>query len=193
MINWNYDPNNVASSFELIPEGLHRVRIDKIDDATPTKKTGEPMLTLTLGVSGYSSTLRWWVPFLQDHPNVTNARLKELNEGFGCPTGDGRGGIPYNQWLGKVGVVEVVHEPQEKYPDRMNANIKRILSFAEARDVQLSPWIEPGSPRTAAMPAAVQPGPGPAPVNNGNWGPMPTSYREQMPPAAFGAGQGVSV
>ncbi len=193
MVRWNYDPNNVATSFELIPEGIHRVRIAKADDEKPTRKTGEPMITLTLDVSGYNGTLGFWIPFLSANPGITNARLKEVAEGFGCQVDDGQGGVPFKSWLGKIGVVEVEHVPQQKDPNKMAAQIKRVLSFAEARELSLPNWQEPGQPKVPAR-AANAPAPGPMPMGQTVYpaapGSMPQSYRNAMPNAA---GQGYNI
>ena len=187
MVRWNYDPNNVTTSFEMVPEGVHRVRIAKAEDDKPTSKTGEPMITLTLDVSGYNGTLKFWIPFLSAKPGITNARLKEMAEGLGCQVDDGQGGVPFKTWIGKIGVVEVEHVPQQKDPSKMAAQIKRVIPFAEARELSLPNWQEPGQP---AYPQ--QPGPMPMgqPAYPQQPGPMPQSYRNNMPNAA---GQGYSV
>lgn len=191
MVRWSYDPNNVATSFEMVPEGVHRVRIAKAEDDKPTSKTGEPMITLTLDVSGYNGTLKFWIPFLSANPGITNARLKEMAEGFGCQVDDGQGGVPFKTWIGRVGVVEVEHVPQQKDPSKMAAQIKRVIPFAEARELSLPNWQEPGQPKVAA-PAMNAPGPMPMgqPACPQQPGPMPQSYRNNMPNAA---GQGYSV
>lgn len=75
--NWNYEK---TTGFE-IPTGCHRLRIKDAEKAV--SKTGNDMLVLTLEVSGMRSTIRHYITFLRDKPEITNRNLTNVFQSFG--------------------------------------------------------------------------------------------------------------
>lgn len=105
MINWTYNPNNVAGSFTVIPEGDHTVKIAKVEEAE--SKSGYQMYQVTLAVKGFSSILRHFIVFMPDKEDLTNRSLKEFADCFGLPVGD----LDTDKWTGRIGRVKVEHRP----------------------------------------------------------------------------------
>lgn len=92
-------------SFEVIPEGRHRIRIKSAEKAI--SKNGNDMLVLQFEVSGYSSLLFHYIVFLDDRPEITNRTLTQFFDSFsGIPEGD----FNMQNWIGKVGACTVKHE-----------------------------------------------------------------------------------
>ncbi|NCC95620.1 MAG: DUF669 domain-containing protein [Synergistales bacterium] len=136
MINWrfnsnNYDPNK---SFELVPVGDHRVRIEEAEEQT--SKTGRDMIKLTLAVSGHGSKLFHYIVFMEDRPEITDQNLGQLFDSFGIPVGD----MNLNNWIGKVGAARVKHEP---YDGKQQARMSYFILRSKQGD--LPPWVEKGN------------------------------------------------
>lgn len=99
---WNYEREE--KTFDKIPEGLYRVRID---DAEMTQsKAGNDMIKLTIAVSGQSRTIWDYIVFMPDNPSITNAKLTAIYDSFGIPEGN----MKLSDWAGKVGAAKVRHD-----------------------------------------------------------------------------------
>lgn len=138
-MKWNfdasqYDPNK---SFELIPVGDHRVRIETVEEQV--SKTGNDMLKLTLTASGYGSKLFHYVVFMPDRPEITNQNIGSICDSIGVPLPKNGEEVNYHEWQGKVGAARVKHE---QYDGKPQAKIAYFLLRSKQDD--LPPWQEKG-------------------------------------------------
>lgn len=135
MINWKFDANQYDpnKSFELIPVGDHRVRIETVEEQT--SKSGNDMLRLTLSVSGYGSKLFHYIVFMPDKPEITNQSLGSVFDSFGITPGD----MNFYGWQWRVGAARVKHE---QYDGKPQAKIAYFLLRSKQGD--LPPWQEKG-------------------------------------------------
>lgn len=136
MIGWKFDANQYDpnKSFELIPVGDHRVRIETVEEQI-SKNTGYEMLKLTLSVSGYGSKLFHYVVFMPDKSEITNQNLGTIFDSFGIQQGN----MNIYEWQGKVGAARVKHE---QYDGKPQAKIAYFLLRSKQDD--LPPWQEKG-------------------------------------------------
>ena len=118
--NWNYNAEDYQeNSFAPIPVGDHRVRIASVEEKKSSG--GNDMLVLTLDVSGYGSSLWFYLVFMPDNPQITNSRLGQIFDSFGIAPGD----MNTQNWIGKVGGARVMHE---QYNGEASAKVKYFLS-----------------------------------------------------------------
>ncbi len=139
-IDWNFNKNEVEEqSYDLIPVGDHRVRIK---DAEETKsKSGNDMIKLTLEVSGYHSTIWYYLVFMPDNSKLTNTKLSQLWESFGINEGN----MDVQNWVGKVGAARVKHEIYQGEPQ------PRISYFkTQKQQEKIPPWKEPENSSSSA-------------------------------------------
>lgn len=130
---WDY--KREEQTFELIPEGEHRIRIKSADKAV--SNSGNDMIAFQFEVSGYNSLLYHYIVFLDDRPEITNRMLTQFFDSFkDIPDGD----FNMANWIGKVGACVVKHD---EYNGQKNAKVRYFLK-AEKQDV-LPPWVEPGT------------------------------------------------
>ena len=113
MLNWKYDPNSYsANSYQLIPPGKYRVRIEDAEEQT-SKNSGKPMIKMTIKVSGYNSKI-WNYVVLDDSSEETKVRtnnnLGRIFDSFNIPAGD----MNLMDWKGKVGAAEIKHEADQQ-------------------------------------------------------------------------------
>lgn len=137
MAIWIYDEQDFSEkSYELIPEGVYRVRIDKTEE-TVTRSTNKNMIKLTLSVSGYDSKL-WSYVVLDDSNRET---IKKTNQTLGTvfsSFGISDHTMNTSDWEGKVGGVRVRHKK-----DAQGINRAEVAYFLYAKEVeQLPPWQE---------------------------------------------------
>lgn len=132
-MSWNY--TREESTFETLPAGKYRVRIKETEMAV--SQTGNNMLVLTFDVSGHTQTLRHYIVFLKDRPEITNRNLTNFYDSFkDIPEGDNQ----IQNWVGKVGACVVKHE---EYNGETRA---RISYFIKAdKQAELPAWQEPGA------------------------------------------------
>jgi len=128
----NYDPEK---SFDVIPVGDHRVRIEEVEEQI-SKSSGNNMLKLTIKASGYSSKLFHYLVFMDDRPEITDQNLGKIFDSFGIPQGD----MNLFGWVGKVGAARVKHEQYEGKPQ---ARIAYFINRSKQDDLPL--WQEKGS------------------------------------------------
>jgi hypothetical protein len=135
MIEWKFDANQYDpnKSFELIPVGDHRVRIETVEEQT--SKSGNDMLRLTLSVSGYGSKLFHYIVFMPDKPEITNQSLGSVFDSFGITPGD----MNFYGWQGRVGAARVKHEP---YDGKQTAKVSYFIM--RSKQDNLPPWQEKG-------------------------------------------------
>jgi len=146
MVKWDFNPDDYEeNAFAPIPQGKHRVRIREVEEKI-SKSSGNDMLVLTLDVSGYASTLWFYLVFMPDNPKMTNQRIGEICESFGLDKPSPQAIIDA---VGKVGAANVKHD---LYEGKTTAKINYFLTRKQAE--VLPAWVEP-SRGTTEMPAAA--------------------------------------
>lgn len=131
-INWNFNADDYKESgFALIPVDDHRVRIRDAEEKTSSN--GNDMIVLTLDVSGYASSLWFYLVFVQSNPQMVNQRLGSIFDSFGITPGD----MNLENWKGKVGACRVKHE---KYNGETQAKVSYFIS--KEKQEQMPPWSE---------------------------------------------------
>lgn len=134
-IQWNFNANDYEEiEFAPIPVGDHRVRIANVEEKKSSN--GNDMLVLTLDVSGYNSSLWFYLVFMPNNPQITNQRLGQIFDSFGIPQGD----MNTSNWIGKVGGARVKHE---LYNGETSAKVSYFLSRSKVEN--LPAWQEPSS------------------------------------------------
>lgn len=132
-INWQFNASDYEeTSFTLIPIGNHRCRIAEVEETK--SKSGNDMIKITLDVSGYNSTLWYYLVFMPDNAKMTNQKLGELWDSFGIKQGD----MNFKSWVGKVGACRVKHE---LYEDENQARLHYFIKRDKQSD--LPAWQEP--------------------------------------------------
>lgn len=131
MANWTYDPSQYHErSFEMIPQGDHRVRIT--DVVEKTFKSGNEGYEMTLEVSGYNSKLWYYLVLNRDEVQKTQQRIGDFFNCFGIAgTAMGTG----KQWIGAAGAVRVKHE---EYNGSMSAKVAYCIDRKSQE--KLAPW-----------------------------------------------------
>lgn len=131
-MSWNY--TREEQTFELLPEGKYRIRVKEAEMAVSS--TGNDMLQLTFEVSGSKKTLRHYIVFLKDRPEITNRNLTGFYDSFkDIPEGDNN----IKNWAGKVGACVIKHDEYQ------GEKRERISYFIKAdKQSELPPWQEPG-------------------------------------------------
>ena len=132
MIDWIYNEEEYIAAKEggqLVPEGEHRVKIDKIKE-TFTKSSYKPMARLILRVSGMPGRVFHNIVFDHDNSSNTNRSLGELYAGFGIEPGS----MNLDEWVGSVGIAKIVHS---KYNGKTYANVDFFLP--KEFDIENSP------------------------------------------------------
>ena len=118
---WTYNPNEYEEqSFQLVPAGDHRVRIN--DVISKKSKAGNDMFEITLDVSGYGSKLWYYLVLDPTDSKKTNQRIGSFFDSFGI-TDYNLGNYP--RWKGKVGAVRVIHE---EYNGENQAKVRFCLN-----------------------------------------------------------------
>lgn len=131
MSAWIYDPSQYTEkSFELIPAGDYRARIEDVQEKT--FKSGNEGYEITLAINGYSSKMWYYLVLDKSNAARTNQSLGDFFNSFGITNyalGTGK------QWVGKVGAVRVKHE-------LYNGNNQAKVAYCLARNRQdkLDPW-----------------------------------------------------
>ncbi len=131
MSAWIYDPSQYTEkSFELIPAGDYRARIEDVQEKT--FKSGNEGYEITLAINGYSSKMWYYLVLDKSNPARTNQSLGDFFNSFGITNyamGTGK------QWVGKVGAVRVKHELYNG-----NNQAKVAYTIARNRQDKLDPW-----------------------------------------------------
>ena len=119
--------------WEIVPEGTHRVRVQEVRKRV--SQTGRDMLEITFEVSGMKPTLRYYLVFLEDRPEISNRNLTNFFDSFG---GIEMGDLDTNHWIGKTGACVVQHEDYNGNP---TARSRYFVTADKQND--LPPWQNP--------------------------------------------------
>lgn len=132
-MEWRFDPSAYQEkSFEIIPAGDHRARIQDVQERT--FNSGNKGFEITLEVSGYSSKLWFYLVLDENNPFQTNQRIGDFFNSFGIMShalGTGK------HWIGAVGAVRVKHE---EYNGKTSAKVAYCIN--RKRQGELPPWKE---------------------------------------------------
>lgn len=106
MAQWTYNPQEfTARNFETIPEGDHKVIINKVEEKI--FNTGNEGFEITFNVDGFNSKL-WYCLVLDPKESAkTNQRLGMFFDSFAISDYDLS---HYYEWVGKDGAVRVKHD-----------------------------------------------------------------------------------
>lgn len=119
---WTFNPNEYEEqSFQLVPIGDHRVRINDVV-FKKSKNSGNDMYEITLDVSGYGSKLWYYLVLDPSDTKKTNQRIGSFFDSFGITDYNMAN---YPRWKGKVGAVRVLHE---EYNGENQAKVRFCLS-----------------------------------------------------------------
>jgi len=141
-MSWNY--TREEQEFQVIPVGQYRIRVNAAEMAVSS--TGNNMVVITFDVSGMTSTIRHYIPFLKNNPSVTNRMLTAFYDSFkDIPEGE----TDLNKWVGKCGACAIKHE---EYNGEKRARISYFIK--SSRQNELPAWQEPnkqsGDPNASA-------------------------------------------
>lgn len=142
-INWNYNPNVEKTSFQIIPIGNYRVRIEDAEESISKNKN--EMIKLTLTVSGYTSKLFFYIVFMKENKDITDRNLAAVYESFNIPEGN----VNVMEWIGKVGGVKVKNEI---YNGENTSKVHYFLN--QAQQTLLPAWQEKVSAPVQSQPAS---------------------------------------
>ena len=144
---WTYNENDYTErDFPLIPEGDHRIRIKDAELGT-SKSSGKDMLTITFEVSGYNSSVWYYIVLDPEKVKETNQRLGEFFKAFDIKTYDVS---KCSQWVGSTGGARIKHE---EFNGSQSAKIRFFLK-REKLD-SLPPWKGNDSAAAAVIPDLV--------------------------------------
>ena len=139
MIDWKFNPDNVENtSYEPIPVGNYRVRIDNVEEGIGKKEPHYPQYKITLKVSGDNRKLWYYINFMDgEKAKYTDMNLKSLWDSFDIPVGE----LDYRKWIGKVGAAKVKHRIYNGEPQ---AEINYFIH--KDKQNNLPPWQEDEKP-----------------------------------------------
>lgn len=123
---WNYQRTE-STQFAEIPEGRYRALIDSAEKAV--SKSGNDMLVIKMRVSGQTSSIWYYISFLEDRPEITNRMLTQLFDSFGIEEGN----FNLASYVGKAGGIQVKHDDQGR------ARISYLLS--KKQQEELPPYV----------------------------------------------------
>ena len=153
MINFQYNASEYEEkSFQLIPEGDHRIRIAEVVEQTSS--SGKQMLKFTFDVSGYSSKLFYYLVFDPSNSKMTNQKIGDLYKCFDITNPNIN---MYPQYVGRVGACRVKHED---YNGEKTARVWYLLN--KQAQAKLPAWKEPANSGSSDVNNGVyQPNQGP--------------------------------
>lgn len=132
-INWGFQ--EVEREFEELPQGTYRCRIAAAEEKIT--KTGKPMASLTLDISGHYQKLFYNLVFDSSNPTITNQKLQSIYDSFDIPAGN----TDVNSWKGKVGALKT-----KIGQDQYGAQRTEIHYFiSKSKSGSLPAWQEPSS------------------------------------------------
>jgi hypothetical protein len=128
-----FDPNAYEpKTFETIPVGRHRVRIEEITEKV-SKTSGKDMVEIKLQVSGYSSRLFIYIV----ENEYANQNIGQILESTDMMDTIRQEGFHWSKLKGQIGGVQVKHENYEGEP---RAKVAYWLSRDKVDD--LPDWTE---------------------------------------------------
>ncbi len=138
MVEWKFNAENVKeTSFELIPVGDYRIRIEKAESVTSSG--GNPMIKLEYAVSGMKRKLFHNLVLTQEYGD---SKLKSLWDSFDIPIGT----LDEQLWIGCVGACRTKQTHSAQYGDKTE-----VAYFIDRkRQDKLPAWVEVGE---GAVPA----------------------------------------
>lgn len=116
-MEWKFE--RVEQKFEALPVGKYRLRIKDAEKAI-SNNSGNDMLIINFEVSGSNQTLRHYIPFLADKPEVTNRMLTQFFDSFGID-----GDFNLAKWKGLCGGCQT---KMEEYQGEDRAKIAYFLN-----------------------------------------------------------------
>lgn len=123
-MEWKFE--RVENKFEALPVGRYRLRIKDAEKAVSVN-SGNDMLIINFEVSGSKQTLRHYIPFLADKPEVTNRMLTQFFDSFGIDDDFNLTG-----WIGKCGGCQT---KMEQYNGEDKARINYFLSKRQQEEL----------------------------------------------------------
>lgn len=143
-MSWIFNPNDYEEkSFEIIPAGDYRCRIDEVVEKT--FKSGNAGYEVTLSISGKQSKLWHYIVLDHSDPKKTNQRIGGFFDSFGITDPDLS---HFRAWVGKVGAVRVVHED---YNGSTNAKVRYCIGRKGQDKLPPAQFNDPvAAPATAA-------------------------------------------
>jgi len=142
---------NIVLPYTLPEPGNYRVRIKEVVEGLTKKHPKRKMATITLELSGSTTTVRHWMVIpnsddTEDNKNMFNGMINSFMNSF-----DGVSfSVPVALWTGKVAGAKIGHETSTNDGKTYeNAVIKKWLSLDEQRE--LPAWgggvaVEPAGP-----------------------------------------------
>lgn len=141
MSDWSF--KREETQFQPIPEGRYRVRIKNAEKAV-SKNTGRDMLVMQLEVSGQTKILWHYIVFMEEKPEITNAKLTQVFDSF---KGIAEGDFNLKNWVGKVGGAMIKHDQEGR---------ERISYFLKADKVDALPAWSGTDIANTGLPAGVE-------------------------------------
>lgn len=136
-MEWKFE--RVEQKFEVLPVGKYRLRIKDAEKAVSTK-SGNDMLIINFEVSGSNQTLRHYIPFLADRPEITNRMLTQFFDSFGID-----GDFNLAKWVGKAGGC------QTKIEEYNGEEKPRIAYFLNKKQQESLPAWEEGAKKPVKL------------------------------------------
>ena len=142
MNNWVFNPADYsAKNYPLIPEGDHRVRVNKV--VAKVFSNGLQGFQIELDVSGYNSKLRHFLTLDPSDPKRTNQRIGMFFDSFGIADYNLE---HYTSWLELNGAVRVRHD---FYEGKKVAKVAFCLG--RSQQDRLPPWRDNTSSNKASI------------------------------------------
>lgn len=143
---FSFNPDDYEdTSFEPLPAGKYRVRIDNVEQKT--SKSGNPYWQLELAISGDNRKIWHNITFLKDNMQRTGETLKKFFNAFGITDYNLNN---WHQWAGRTAGAKTKIRPAEgQYEAR--AEIHFFLSPEET--AKLPDWQEPSNGLMQGVPA----------------------------------------
>lgn len=153
-MQWEYNPKNYTGiTYEVIPPGDYRVRIENAEEAV-SKNTGKDMIKLTIKVSGHNSKI-WYYLVLDNSDLEAKARtdnsLGQIFNSFNIAEGN----FNLSSWVGKVGGATIKNRPDNRDPEKMQANIAWFIR--REKQENLPAWQENAVRNVVTTDNVIQP------------------------------------
>ena len=141
MANWIYNASEYTErAFAPIPEGDHRVTINKVEGKI--FNSGNEGFEITLDVAGFDSKLWLYLVFDPNDSAKTNQRIGMFFDSFAIHDHDFS---HFGKWIGKDGAVRVKHN---MYNGSKIANVAFCLSRSQQSKLS-TPKANPFAERTS--------------------------------------------
>lgn len=120
-MNWEF--KHEESTYAIVSEGKHRCIIENAEMAV--SKKGNDMLIITLKFDNDEPSLRHYIVFMDDKPEITNRMLTQFFDSFGIEEGN----FEVRSYIGKAGACQIKHQEDPNYGTqaRVSYFIKKSL------------------------------------------------------------------